>query len=142
MSATVVPSVAAVDLTSAVVFTASVALVLASAAREFAAAAASRASSIWRSRLASSSFSNVSCCCCDCRAWRSSSISAAMAESALSAFLAALAFAAWAALAECGSASLGVSAKAVPETRSIDSVSAARFFISSLFKLKLDLLPK
>ena len=47
----------AVDCTSAVVFTASVALVLASAARALAAAAASRASSIWRSRLASSSFS-------------------------------------------------------------------------------------
>src|SRR5256884_9025289 len=46
----------ALDFTSAVVFTASVALVLASAARALAAAAASRASSIWRSRLASSSF--------------------------------------------------------------------------------------
>ncbi len=45
------------DFASAVVFTASVAFVLASVARAFAAAAASRASSIWRSRLASSSFS-------------------------------------------------------------------------------------
>ena len=47
----------AVDFTSAVVFTASVALLPASVARALAAAAASRASSIWRSRLASSSFS-------------------------------------------------------------------------------------
>src|SRR5437667_11460031 len=47
----------AVDFTSAVVLTASVALVLASAARAFAAAAASRRSSIWRSALGGSLFS-------------------------------------------------------------------------------------
>jgi len=36
----------------------------------------------------------------------------------------------------------GVSAKAVPETRNNDSVSAANFFISSLFGAKFDLVRK
>src|SRR6266851_3519622 len=64
-----------------------------------------------------------------------------MAASDLSAFLAALGLAG-AALAGCGSAFFGVSAKAVPETRSMDSVSVASFFISSLFGAKFDLVPK
>jgi len=69
--------VASLDFTSAVVFTASVALVVASDARALAAAASSRAASICRSRLPSSSFSICSCSCWACIAWRSSSSSAA-----------------------------------------------------------------
>src|SRR6266849_152866 len=64
-----------------------------------------------------------------------------MAASDLSAFLVALGLAG-AALAGCASASFGVSAKAAPETRNIDSVSAASFFISSLFGAEFDLVPK
>jgi hypothetical protein len=59
-----------------------------------------------------------------------------------SAFLAGLGLAGGAALEGCASASFGVSAKAVPETRNNDSVRAASFFISSLFGAKFDLVPK
>jgi hypothetical protein len=65
-----------------------------------------------------------------------------MADSGLSAFLAAFGFAGWAPLAGPASASFGVSAKAVPETRNIDNASAASFFISSLFGAKFDLVRK
>src|ERR1700722_15744431 len=118
------------------VVTASLALTLASLAREFAAAAASRASSIWRSRLASSSFSNCNCSCCDWGVWRHFSIAAAMAESDLSDLLASLAFSDGPFLAVSESASFGESANAIPEVRNKDSVSAASFFIASLFRSK------
>jgi hypothetical protein len=44
-------------------------------------------------------------------------------------------------LAGCGSESFGVSAKAVPQTRNSDSVSAANLFIASLFSLKISSMP-
>src|SRR5438270_61421 len=46
------------------------------------------------------------------------------------------------ALAGCGAESLGVSAKAIPVARNSDSMSAAMFFISSLFRAKVEVLPK
>src|ERR1700757_2834982 len=123
----------AVVFTSAEVAAASLAFTLASVAREFAAAAASRASSIWRSRLANSSFSSCSCSCWAWSAWRNSSISAAI--SAL--LLAGAGFAAVADFAGCASASFdesfGESANVVPVIRNNDSVSAASFLIASLF---------
>src|SRR5579859_1542061 len=70
-------------------------------------------------------------------ACRSSSISAAMAESAFSAFLAALGLAGAAALGGWESESFGVSARAIPVVRNSDNVSAANFFISSLFRAKI-----
>src|SRR5579859_2921485 len=69
-------------------------------------------------------------------ACRSSSISAVMAESAFSAFLAALGLAG-AALGGWESESFGVSARAIPVVRNSDNVSAANFFISSLFRAKI-----
>jgi hypothetical protein len=59
----------------------------------------------------------------------------------LSVFVAALAFAGEAGFAGCASASFGVSAKAVPTVRNSDSVSAAIFFIASLFGAKFDRVP-
>jgi hypothetical protein len=53
-----------------------------------------------------------------------------MAESLLSAFLA---FSGCAFFAGGASASFGESANAIPEARNIDNVSAASFFIASLF---------
>src|SRR5882762_4033817 len=72
-------------------------------------------------------------------AWRSSSIAAAKFASVFSAFFAALGLAGCADFAGCGSASFGESASVIPEVRNNDSVSAASFFIASLFISKFDL---
>ena len=64
-----------------------------------------------------------------------------MAESDFSAFFAALGLAGSAALAGFVSASFGESASAVPAVRNSDKVSAANFFIFSLFGTKVDVRP-
>jgi hypothetical protein len=53
--------------------------------------------------------------------------------------LAAFGLAGSADFAGCASASFGESASAIPEVRNNDSVSAASFFIASLFASKFDL---
>src|SRR5215470_13126027 len=136
MFATELFSAVVAVFTSADVATASLAFTVASVARELAEAAASRASSICRSLLANSSFNIWSCSCCACRTWRNSSISAA-----ISAFVLEVAgFAAGDVFAGCASGSFGESfgesANAVPTDRNSDKISAASFFIASLFLFK------